>query len=294
VVGVAAVRAVGYIADPSRVLLRSIVLGATVVSGAIALFIQAQLRAANPELAGFDTWAYWAVDPGNPYTLPPTWQRGTFLYSPVVAQAMAPLGVLPWDFVRDAWGIVQIGLLALLTGPLAGPLAFTQPVRVELVFGNVNLLIAAVALVGLRWPALWSIPILLKVTPGIGLLWFVARREWPALALAALTTGLIVSVSIVLAPGLWLDWGRALVASSEIHPDLPLVPPWPIRIAMASAMIWIGARRDWAWVVPVATLLSLGHLWLSSLTIALGAVGWLFWKILRQGSYGWGETTRQV
>ena len=290
-VGATAVRAVGYVAEPSRIWLRLTLLVATALSAAFALFIQAQLRAANPDLAGFDTWAYWVVDPGDPYTLPPTWQRGTFLYSPAIAQAMAPLGLLPWDVVRDGWAAAQVGLLALLTGPLAGPLALSQPVRVELVFGNVNLLIAAVALIGLRWPAMWSIPIMLKVTPGIGLLWFVARREWRALVVASVTTGLIVLVSVALTPTLWVDWARALVASSEIHPELPLVPPWPVRIALASAMIWIGARRDWAWVVPVAVLLSLGHLWLSSLTIALGAIGWLFWKVMRQGSFAWRETS---
>jgi hypothetical protein len=205
---------------------------------------------------------------------------------------MAPLGWLPWDVVRDTWGVVQVALLAVLTGPFAGPLAVTQPIRVELVFGNVNLLIAAVALLALRWPALWSIPILLKVTPGIGLLWFVSRREWRALAVASLITGLIVLCSFAMAPGLWFDWTSALFASSEIHPELPLPPPWPIRIAMASAMIWMGARRNWAWVVPVAVLLSLGHLWLSSLTIALGAIGWMFWNVMRHGSLGWREAGR--
>jgi hypothetical protein len=292
VAAVTAPRAVGYVADSSRVWLRLTLLVATAISAAFAFAIHSQLRAANPDVAGFDTWAYWAVNPADPYTLPPTWQRGTFLYSPAVAQAIAPLNLLPWELVRDAWGIAQVGLLVVLTGPFAGALALTQPVAVELVFGNVNLLIAATALLAVRWPALWSIPILIKVSPGIGLLWFVARREWRSLAVALVVTGLIVLISFALAPGLWVDWLRALVASSAIHPELPLVPPWPVRLAIASALIWIGARRSWLWIVPIAVLLSLGHLWLSSLTIALGAIAWPFWKVLKDGSLESREATR--
>ena len=111
---VATSRAERYRADGYRLSLRLALLVATAIAAGFALWIQAELRAANPDLAGFDTWAYWALDPQDPYTLPPTWQRGTFLYGPPVAQAIAPLSLLPWEVVRDAWGTAQIGLLVAL------------------------------------------------------------------------------------------------------------------------------------------------------------------------------------
>ncbi len=42
---------------------------------------------------------------------------------------------------------------------------------------------AAIAL-GFRYPATWAFVLLAKVTPGIGLLWFLVRREWRNLAIA--------------------------------------------------------------------------------------------------------------
>ena len=44
--------------------------------------------------------------------------------------------------------------------------------------------IAAAIVIGFRWPAAWSLVLLTKITPGIGLLWFAVRREWRSLAIA--------------------------------------------------------------------------------------------------------------
>ena len=64
---------------------------------------------------------------------------------------------------------------------------------------------AAIAL-GFRYPVAWSFILLTKVTPGIGLVWFAARREWRHLAIALGFTGALVAVSLVLEPQLWVDW----------------------------------------------------------------------------------------
>ena len=50
--------------------------------------------------------------------------------------------------------------------------------------GNINLLIVGAVLIGFRYPWAWAFIILTKVTPGIGLLWFLTRREWRHLAIA--------------------------------------------------------------------------------------------------------------
>ncbi len=51
-------------------------------------------------------------------------------------------------------------------------------------------------MIGFRYPAAWSLILLTKITPGIGLLWFAVRREWRALAIALGATAAIASVSL--------------------------------------------------------------------------------------------------
>ena len=70
----------------------------------------------------------------------------------------------------------------------------------ELAGGNIHLLLAAAIVLGFRWPWTWSLVLLTKITPGIGLLWFVVRREWRNLTIALGGTAAIVAVSFVL-PG---------------------------------------------------------------------------------------------
>ena len=194
---------------------------------------------------------------------------------------MSLLGLLPWELVRDVWGFGQVVLLAVLAGPFTGPLLLTRPVQWELLLGNISLLLAAVSVAGLRWPALWSIAILTKVTPGIGLLWFVARREWRNLGIAAGATAVIVVVSFALAPGLWVEWAGVLVANRAIAPNPEFwMPPLVIRIAFAAALIWYGARRGWQWVVPVAVMLSTAHLWAYAVTTAVGALWWAWTSVV--------------
>ena len=53
-----------------------------------------------------------------------------------------------------------------------------------------------------------------KVTPGIGLLWFLLRREWRSLAIALGTTLAIVVGSFLLAPSAWFDWYSFLRGST--------------------------------------------------------------------------------
>ena len=53
------------------------------------------------------------------------------------------------------------------------------PVALELYHGNVHLLIAAAIALGFSYPWTWSFVLLTKVTPGLALVWFAVRREWP-------------------------------------------------------------------------------------------------------------------
>jgi hypothetical protein len=111
------------------------------------------------------------------------------------------------------------------------------------------------------------------VTPGIGLLWFVRRREWRPLLIAVTATLAIVAVSFVADPNSWFAWFNLLERSSAA-PALSLsglTPLW-VRLPVAAALVWWGAGRDSRWTVPVAAMLALPVIWPLSLAMLLAIV----------------------
>lgn len=93
----------------------------------------------------------------------------------------------------------------------------------------------------------------LQGDPGVGVLWFLARREWSKLAIALGTTAVLALLSFLYLPSDWFDWVAFLRDSSSFRFPLWVVPiPLVVRLAMSAALIWWGARTDRAWVVPVA------------------------------------------
>ncbi len=132
---------------------------------------------------GFDAFAYWAVDPSNPYQVP-VGGLGAFTYTPVAARAFAPAGLLAWPTFLWLWSAILLGTAMWLGGRrFLWVLAF-PPVALELWHGNIHLLLAAMTVLGFRYPAFWAFGVFTKATPGIGLLWFLVRREWRNLAIA--------------------------------------------------------------------------------------------------------------
>jgi hypothetical protein len=130
----------------------------------------------------------------------------------------------------------------------------------------VHFLIAAAIVLGFRAPAAWAFPILTKVTPGLGVLWFAVRREWRALGLALGGTAAVVAVSFALVPSAWSDWFAFLLASpgrSQL-----LVP----RTAIAAVLVAFGAATGRRWLVPVAIWLALPIVWVNSWVILLAAI----------------------
>ncbi|MEO6350139.1 MAG: glycosyltransferase 87 family protein [Candidatus Limnocylindrales bacterium] len=104
--------------------------------------------------------------------------------------------------------------------------------------------------------------LLTKVTPGVGLLWFVARREWRSLALALGMTAAVILVTAVLLPRQWLDWMAMLASSSGAAPPWPALPvPVIPRLVVAAAIVWWGAQRGYRWAVSLAAAISVPALW---------------------------------
>jgi Glycosyltransferase family 87 len=230
--------------------------------------------------APVDVHAYWAADPNNLY--PPadsTLHRDAYLYSPAFELVVGWGRNLSFDVFTAIWRAVLCLALVWLAGPFTIPVLFTFPVASEINAGNIQLL-AAVAIVlafrrGLAWPGLWAFVLLTKVTPGIGLLWFAARRQWRALAVAIGVTAAIAGVTFVAWPDRWLDWLRLLENGGTPEALWPFyLPFWP-RFLGASLIVLIGAWRGWRWPVVVAATLALPAFYAISPSMLLGVLPFL-------------------
>jgi hypothetical protein len=134
-------------------------------------------------------------------------------------------------------------------------------VAVELYHGNVHILLAAAIVLGFRHPWNWSFVLLTKVTPGVGLLWFLVRREWRPLLIAVGVTAAVAGVSFIAAPGTWFEWLRARAANSSVTTTVSVPLPIWVRLPAGGLLIIWGARTDRRWTVPVGSMIALPVLW---------------------------------
>lgn len=205
---------------------------------------------------------------------------GAFRYAPVIAWLLLPATWVPWPVLIAAYAGLSVLALVALTGRRA-PLFLIAfpPVLLELVNGNIHLFIGLAVWAGLRWPAAWAFILLTKVTPGVGVIWFAARREWRSLAIALGTTGVVVGFGVLLAPTMWLDWVRSLVSFAAAQQPTAVPPLW-LRLPIAAAIVFWAGRTGRAWLVPVGAFLALPVLWLQGLAILTASFP-LYWERAR-------------
>lgn len=237
----------------------------------LGTFVGVRMLDVDPwAMPAYDVFAYWATRDGFDYASARQGATGAYLYSPAFAQLIAPLTALPWPVFAGAWTALIAAPLLWLTGRHAILLVILPPVFMSVALGQLDLFFAVVAIVGLRWPAAWALPILTKVTPGVGLVWFLVRRDWRSLKLALGATLAVAAVSAAADPDGWRGW-LALLSRMEFPAlggglwFLP-VPLW-LRVIVAVALIAWGAVRDRRWVLPLGVCLSLPTIWLNSPTI---------------------------
>ena len=224
-----------------------------------------------------DAHAYWAVDLANPYSRPIA-TLDAFTYPPPAAIGFWVLGHLPWPVFQALWTLAIGAALLWLAGPWSIALLALPIVSSDLYLGNIHILLAAAIVGAFRRPGLWAFVLLTKPTSGVGLLWFLVRREWRNLAIAIGVAGALVVASAILQPGLWPAWidyvlrtGVAPNVGSAAWVPIPLL----IRLPAAVVVVVWGARTNRAWTVPIASMLALPVLWMVGLSMIVGALALL-------------------
>lgn len=225
-----------------------------------------------------DARAYWALRLDDLYTRGEVGGVDAYLYSPAFAQAFVPLTWLPWTVFAGLWAALNLAALTWMAGPVIAGLLLVvpgSPVIDEVGTGNIHLLIAAAIVIGFRSPAAWAFPLLTKVTPGIGVLWFAGARRWRSLLVGLVGTGAICAVSFALAPALWFDWVAVLTGNVDrpIPTEIAIIPgPLWARTALGGVVAVVGGWRGWRWTVPVAATLALPVPWSSGLSVLVAGI----------------------
>ncbi len=253
------------------------------LAGAIFVGFVTLKVATGPTFVAYDAQSYWlAAGSERPYEaaiahgFDDSSSPFAYRYPPPLIQVLAPATLLPLPAFVAVWTAALFAVFLYLAGRWAFPLLVVFPAVVaELWLGNINLLIALAVVLGFRWPAAWSFVLLTKISPGIGLLWFVFRREWSRLFQALVAAGVIALLCLVLAPGLWLQFLEALRAQSVAvvsTPTLGVQIGLPIRLLLAGVVTWYAARTDRRWLVPVAVTLAAPVIWFNVFVTLLAIV----------------------
>ena len=197
---------------------------------------------------------------------------GAFNYSPPIARLFDPFGLLEWPSFLWIWLALLVANLVWLGGRGVRVLWLLAlpPVAFELYHGNVHLWIASAIVLGFRYPWTWAFVLLTKVTPGLGLVWFAARREWRSLAIALGVTAAIVAVSLAHRPPALVRVDLVPLGDARRRVGGP-VPDRRCRSGCAcpsrSCVVVWGALTDRRWTVPLAATLALPVLWISGFAI---------------------------
>jgi hypothetical protein len=255
--------------------------------GGCLLLVVAVNRWADPQ----DEHAYWLAGQrlltGAPL-YDPTATAVTpyaYWYPPPLAQVLAPVSAV-LSSAQFSWAWTALLLACLLWLGRGRPLVALAlvaflPVAVELWFRNVHLLLAAiVALAILRWPWMFALGAIIKLAPGLGIVYLLVRRRWRDAAIAVAVGLALVLVSVILDPGAWAGFvdiirGRG---PGDVAGLLPI--PYAVRAAAGLALTIVAGRlapRVGEPLLVVAIVVASPTLWLDALAMlaAIVPVVWL-------------------
>lgn len=252
-------------------------LGWGVFAGALAYCVlvltgNATYYANEPAIFMGDAGAYYFTETPYDWTDDPV-DSGEYRYAPAFLWLVRPLGILPWELFAGLWFTLHVAVLVYLRVPWL--LAF-PPVLDDVLWGNIYtfLALAVVLILRHRAAALWAVVLLTKVTPGVGMAWHAARREWRALAIAGTVTAGIVLTGVVLETDLWFSWLDALAAAPGSYAGLGggelshLIP----RMILGGVVAAYAGWTQRAWLLPIGMLIAVPGFFPYSFALLIASV----------------------
>jgi hypothetical protein len=220
----------------------------------------------DPSATGATPFAYW--------------------YPPLFAQLLAPLtAVIPAALFSAVWVTLLLVCLWWLSGrepfTMLALVAFV-PVAVELMYRNVHLLLAVLIVLAIRrWPVLFAVGAAIKISPGVGFVYLLARRRVREAALTAVAGALMLAVSLALDPSLWQQFAGVLLSRGAADESAILPVPYFVRAAAGLALAYAAGRmttRVGQPLLVVAIVLALPTLWVDALSTLVAVVPLLAWR----------------
>jgi hypothetical protein len=250
--------------------------------GAALLLVVATARWAVPS----DEHAYWlaaqrlvagqplydpAAFPGTPYA---------YWYPPPLAEVLAPLTPLLPDLAfTAAWTVLLLACLWRLADRrvlVALALVAFLPVAVELWYRNVHLVLAVLAVVGLRRSVLaWVPAVAIKVTPVIALAYLVAARRYRDAVLVAVVGAAVLGVSVAVSPGAWRQFVEVVVSQGGTSGASLIPVPFVARFAIAVVLAGVGGRiggRVGETLLVVGLVVGNPTLWMTAFSVLVALV----------------------
>lgn len=218
-----------------------------------------------------DVHAYWAADPNDLYVHGPGPADDAYLYAPTFEFLVGWWRGIPFEVYAAIWRAILLVILVYLAGPFTLFAMLTVPVASEINAANIQIPLALAVVAGFRWPAAWAFVLLTKISPGVGLLWFVLRREWRSLAIAIGVTVALAVLSFALTPRAWFEYVTLLTS----HPAPSVAPyylPLWVRLPFAIAFVVFGALTDRRWAVVVGSTIALPVYWITSSAMLVGVL----------------------
>jgi hypothetical protein len=218
-----------------------------------------------------DAHYYWAADPHHLYPHPELAEQNGFNYSPAFEFVVGWGRLLPFEVFSAIWRAVLLAGVVYLAGPFTLPVLLLWPVASEINAGNIQILLALAVVAGFRYPGAWAFVLLTKVTPGVGLVWFLVRREWRMLAIALAVTAGFAAASLLFWADQWPDYLRLITSGKS-----PSVAPWYLplweRLPPALAIAAVAGLTGRRWLVVVAATLALPVFYTISPSMLVGVL----------------------
>jgi hypothetical protein len=225
-----------------------------------------------------DAANYHALDLADPYRN--RWGAPeSFVYSPAFGQLLYPLTLLPFEVFYRLLLAINLVCLWWLIGPWSAPALLLPFVQSELRTGQIHLPLAVMTVLAMSYAGAWAFGFLTKVTPGVTILWWLARREWRRALIALVVTAGILAVSAAIWPTAWFEWLALVTESSTRHVQNFTVSNLPVafRLPIAAGLVVLAAWRNRPAALPVIVCFALPAIWFGALVMLLAIprmVGW--------------------